>query len=674
MNNYYNGSGGGMPYGVPQPQYGYQQQQMTPFVQVPQNTVEQERPHIKKFMREFNENSREDFNEFWFHRDTDAIADGIEKVILSCQRDKYFTLRVLSFRLIKDYEEIHRLLRAKYAGRTKNGKKIENPYDFISLRDSDISLLVVRYYIRINRPKDQIRIDSKTKLPEKLEGEEEVLVAIPRYVNGYYFRLQGNYYAPMFQIVDGSTYNNSTSNSKAQIVILKSRFMPIKMYREYYDLIDITTEQPVRSCLYSTYIFSKKNDACKYILGRYGLYGAMELLELQQIYVSNSIMDNDDYYNFRCKDKCTVVSVPKMLMEDAVVQSFVVTLCKAICAKHYDNWTEIYDPRFWNKSLGGDFMSFTLDKGIPVLDSIESIYDLQSKKDIHLPDEEKCDVYHIIRWMMREFSALRLKDNLDISTKRAKMADQYLDCLYAMKLSRGIYRTSDKGKSVRYMDVKKAIDIDANYIISKINKTNLVNYVNAVNDNDAEIALEYTYKGITGLGDQGPRSAIPTIFRMVHPSHIGRVDLDSSSASDPGLSGTIVPTAVVTEDGSFQEYEESNTWKENFDQMVNEHNNLTGMIQLIELKKNLGLSYDYVKEDMVRETLTMYNKLICPIIDIDGKIDYSLNESINYSIKGNNPESDDGDIVFSTEKNIYGPVIHTIDDSDDDEDDIDEED
>lgn len=657
MNNPYYGGGSIPPqqyYAQPQIQY----QQMTPFVPVQKEDIEQNhhKPHIKEFLRDFNKETRQEFNKFWFNRSDDSIIEGIEKVILSCQRDKYFTLRVLSFRVVKDYEEIQRLLQAKYAGKTKNGKKLDNPYDYINLRDSDICLLIVRYYIKINRPADQIRIDPKTKQPEKLEGEEEVLIAIPRYVNKYYFKIQGNYYAPMFQIVDGSTYNNCTSNSKAQTVTLKTRFMPIKMYREYYELTDITTEQPVKCCLYTTYIFSKKTDCCKYLLGRYGFYGTVELLELENIFIGNEIIDNDNYYNFRCKDKYTVVSVPKMLFEDQVTQSLVFTLCKAI--NKYENWTDIYDPRFWNKSLGGDFMSATLDKGIPVLDSLESIYDIRTRESIRLPDEDKCDVYHILRWMMREFSQLRMKDNLDISTKRARMADQYIDCLYAMKLSRGIYRTSDKGKSVKYTDVKKAIDIDANYILSVINKSNLINYVNGVNDNDAEIALEYTYKGISGLGDQGSGSAVPIIYRTVHPSHLGRVDLDSSSASDPGLTGSICPMADVCEDGSFSDYQEPNFWKDNFTNMINEYNSLMGITQVIELRKNLGLTYDYVKDDMVRETLSTYQKLVPLLIDLDGKIDYTINESIEYSIKGNDPKSDIGEITFSEEP-IYGPIMNS---------------
>ena len=611
-----------------------------PFVQVPYSVVQSgqpyiqdmstnraDAPNIRKFMYEFNDKYRQKFNNFWFDRDDDAIINGIMKVILSCQRDKYFTLKVEKFEVIKNYEAIRTKLRERFAGRTKNGKKQDNLYDYINLRDSDIMLLVVTYYIKINRPEDQIRNDPKTKQPEKLEGHEEVLIALPRYVNKYYFRIQGNYYAPMFQIVDGSTYNNRTSNSKTQTVTLKTRFMPIKMYREFYKLIDITTGDEIKCCLFSSYIFAKKCDVCKYILGRYGLYGAMELLELSHIRLSTEVNNSENMYNFICRDKVTVISVPKMIFDnDAVTQSLIYTLTTSIYK--YDKWGDIFDPRYWNKVLGAVFLSASLDKGIPVLDSLESIYDIMTKECTKLPEEDKADVYRILRWMMREFSALREKNNLDISTKRIRNANEYLDCIYAMKLSKALYRISDKGKSVKYTDVIKAVvNIAPDYILTQINTSNLVSYVSEVNDNDAALALEYTYKGISGLGDQGG-SAVPLIYRSIHPSHLGRVDLDASSASDPGLSGSICPMAQVY-DGFFSEYEEPNSWREMYNEMLDEYHRLNGIKQAIEIKKAMGLEFDYVKDDMVRETLSTYEKLINPVIDENGKLNYGIEVVIN---------------------------------------------
>ena len=588
----------------------------------------EQKPDIDQFLYKFNDQHREKFNDFWFTRNDDDIIEGMKQVILSCERDKYFIIKVIGFEVIKDYEEIQKILYNYYSMKTKNGKKVSNEYDYITLRDSDIMLLKVRYYIKLNIPESKIRIDPKTGELEKSEGELEVLIILPIYVNKYYFRILGNYYNPIFQIVDGSTYNNSTSNSKVQSITLKTQFMPIKVYKESYDIMDIVDGTVHRCVLFTSYIFNKKTDSIKFILGRYGLYGAEEMLELNGIYTSKgdaSPMDPNTFYNFTDPHHKIIVSVIKRLFDkDNVTQSFVYTILKSV--KKLENFDDIYDPRYWNRILGADFQSATLDKGIPVLDSFESIYDIGTKQSIKLPPEDKEDSYCILRWMMREFSFLKTRDNMDISTKHPRQADEYLPAIYAMKISRGLYRISDKGKNVTFKDVVRVLDTPPNYILKNINAANLVDYVDLVNDNDAELAISYTYKGISGLGDQGSGTAVPIVYRFVHPSQLGRVDLDASSSSDPGLSGLICPMAKIN-NGSFTDYKEPNGWKQFYLEIMSELRSLYGMQQAIDLKKRCGLSYDYVKEDMVRETIESYRRLIPAIIDIDGKKDYTLSRS-----------------------------------------------
>lgn len=610
----------------------------------------EQKPDIDQFLYKFNDQHREKFNDFWFTRNDDDIIEGMKQVILSCERDKYFIIKVIGFEVIKDYEEIQKILYNYYSMKTKNGKKVSNEYDYITLRDSDIMLLKVRYYIKLNIPESKIRIDPKTGELEKSEGELEVLIILPIYVNKYYFRILGNYYNPIFQIVDGSTYNNSTSNSKVQSITLKTQFMPIKVYKESYDIMDIVDGTVHRCVLFTSYIFNKKTDSIKFILGRYGLYGAEEMLELNGIYISKgdaSPMDPNVFYNFTDPHHKIIVSVIKRLFDrDNVTQSFVYTILKSV--KKLENFDDIYDPRYWNRMLGADFQSATLDKGIPVLDSFESIYDIRTKQSIKLPPEDKEDSYCILRWMMREFSFLKARDNMDISTKHPRQADEYLPAIYAMKISRGLYRISDKGKNVTFKDVVRVLDTPPNYILKNINAANLVDYVDLVNDNDAELAISYTYKGISGLGDQGSGTAVPIVYRFVHPSQLGRVDLDASSSSDPGLSGLICPMAKIN-NGSFTDYKEPNGWKQFYLETMSELRSLYGMQQAIDLKKRCGLSYDYVKEDMVRETIESYHRLIPAIIDIDGKKDYTLGVKLSETTVSKGDDDGVGDVTTDVE-------------------------
>lgn len=629
------------------------------------------KPDVDKFMHDYNDKHRKKFNPYWFQRNDDDLIEGMKRVILSCQRDKYFLLKVLNFEVIKDYSEINRILYNYYDSKTKNGKKVDNPYDKIDLKDSDIMLLKVTYYIKLNIPEDKIRIDTKTGLPETTEGKVEVLIALPIYVDKYFFRISGNYYIPVFQIVDGSTYNNGTSNNvKYPTVTYKTKFMPIKVYKEYYVLNDPVTGEQHKAVIFTSYVFTKKTDAIKFILGRFGIAGALEFLELEGIYIQrykrdkdnkvildpNAYMDPNLYYNFESSNRSFVISVFKQLFDkDNVTQSFIATLIKADEKGEHLKDVDIFDPRYWNRQLGADFLSATLDKGIPVLDSFESIYDLETKAYTRLPLEDKDDSYCILRWILREFNYLNAKDNIDISTKHPRQADEYLPAIYAKKISTGIYRISDKGKNVTFKDVLRVINTAPNYILKNINASNLVDYVDLANDNDAELALSFTVKGISGLGDQGSEDSVPIIYRSVHPSYLGRIDLNTSSASDPGLSGLIAPMAKVY-DGSFTQYVEPNGWRDFYKSTLDELHQMTGYIQGVEFKKKLGLNtFDYIKEDMVKETISTYKALVPGVIDLEGKKDYSLGALIEMSdtaetiLVGSDREDGVGEVSFGYE-------------------------
>ena len=64
-----------------------------------------------QFMREFNEKHREEFNPELFKRDNEDMVRSLEQLIRSCEREKYFTLKLLSFNVIWDYEDIYNTLR-----------------------------------------------------------------------------------------------------------------------------------------------------------------------------------------------------------------------------------------------------------------------------------------------------------------------------------------------------------------------------------------------------------------------------------------------------------------------------------------------------------------------------------------------------------------------------------
>ena len=194
-----------------------------------------------EFIREFNDSHREKFNSAFFDRDNAEIMDCVKKVILSCEKDKYFTLKVIDMQEIYDYEQIYNILREYQESRRKKNSKDGNFYDYIDIKDSDIMLLVVKYFVRHNGTEKQEVDNPDPEVSGKITIDVKdpytvltVLIALPRFVNKYYFRLNGNYYTSTFQIVDGSTYNNTSTNNgpnkKADCITFKTLFMPLMFF------------------------------------------------------------------------------------------------------------------------------------------------------------------------------------------------------------------------------------------------------------------------------------------------------------------------------------------------------------------------------------------------------------------------------------------------------------
>lgn len=578
-----------------------------------------------ELLRKFNEDTRQEFNQDLFKRSDDDLIEAVEKVILSCQRDRYFTIRVDKFTVVKDKEEVEKILHDYEQKKidkliAKGAKAPDNPYDFIDINDSNVMLLIVDYYLAIN--------DGETNPSDTLQ----VLIILPKLIDGYYYKINGNECYSIIQIVDGSTYNNTSSKNKHPNVVYKTLFMPTRLYRNVVETIDYNGVQ-VKAIMYLSKLFSKFIPIMEYILARFGLNGAINFMGLNGFIFINDCLINYPFETYVFERFGVYIQVHKEIFDqDITTQSMVMTIYDRIvdiinperqeyfqiiankdnrkqssyerALNDLDNgvyasdiFRDICSDWYWLESLAVRFGSKpTVDKGLSVLDSLESIYDIDSHETLRLPEEEKLDIYYVLRWAIREFPQLRLKDNTDISTKKVRR-EPYQAAHYAIKLSRGIYRASDSKKKITLEDLKKYINIDPKYLLSRIVRDKLTTYRDDVNDNDAFNALKWSFKGLSGLGEQ-KNSTVPDSYKYVHPSQLGRLDVDTSSAGDPGMTGILCPMAQVN-NGSFADgdWQEPNGWQDTFDEMVNNIRNAKDAanraIQLVSLQKDLGVNVKY---------------------------------------------------------------------------------
>lgn len=600
----------------------------------------------------YNTESRPSFNQELFKRSSDEIIDAIKNVILSCERESFFTIKVLDFEVIEDYDEINHMLwtyedniinKKKNTETEDNGggtestppptkaktkkkssassKKKDNPYDYINLKDSDIKLIKVTYFIQITEKKDGLVNDTIT-----------VYIAVPRVVDKFYFRISGNMYSAMYQIVDASTYNNSNAlNSKKQTITFKTMFMPIRTYR-YYGLLKDVNNVSIKCAYFIGNMFKKSLLMMKYIFAKFGYYKTLEFFGMRDIRLSNQPpIDDENIYTFPIR-RDAFISIPKFIFDNTqVAQSLIYTMSAVITHMKDVPYEGLFSKETWVKSLGAEFTSKDIqmiyNKGKSMLTSLEFIYDIGTKQDIKLDESDKGDIYKILRWIMYEFNALRAKDNLDISTKKVRYAD-YIASLYATKLANGIYRISDEGDKANLSSIKSVLRIKPMSLLQEITKCTLVTYNNCVNDLDGISAIKCTYKGNSGIGEKS--NAIPGAYRYIHPSHITRLDLDSSSSSDPGISGTLCPLAELN-DMYFSKFKEQSTWEEDLYKLMDQYNSMNSKREMMRLISDSDIKQANDSTVLINNQCASLNK---SLIDICMKTNKDIEIINGYDIFG----------------------------------------
>ena len=550
----------------------------------------------RQFIHNYIEKTVPQYNQEVFTRSDDKIIESLENTILSCQRDGHAVIKVKKFTVIEDYFEVRKRLRehqdfllAKPSSRAKGPQ--DNRYQYIDLKESDVKLLIVTYFIAAKDGQETI----------------DVLIAVPRVVDKFYFRLNGSMYSAMYQIVDASTYNTSSANSNKHFITLKCQFQPIRIFRNFFNL-KTTAGEEVQCCTYDNNTFKKSIPVMLYMFAKFGYYNALKFMGCYgSVYISDTDPQNPNIYTFKAKKNNEVyINCPKMMFDrNQVVQHVVYTLLAV--SKTVPDYRVMFSNEFWLIALGLAFNNQTDPalKGTNILSSLEFVYDIQTKNEIHLPEEYKHDSYCILRWMLWEYNNLRIKNNLNILTKKLNCSE-YIASIYAAKLSRSIYRLSDNGKDADLSKIKKAIITNPMYLITEMGRDSLINFRGMVTDMDSLLAMKFTYKGESGI------KTISNKYKLIHPSNLGILDPDASSPSDPGTSGSIVPMVKLYNGNYFSEFQEPITWEKEYANMVNRYNESRGLIEVIDSQAKVAAdkaTYDQYMIQQAQATQKAYDTL-----------------------------------------------------------------
>lgn len=495
-----------------------------------------------------------DYNSALYERSDMQTVIYLMHILRSFERDTYFKIKIKSFRIIEDEKDINAILHAQEK-EYGNRRLKYNQYDYINLKETNMFILEVIYYL------------------ETIGGSEEVIVYIdiPRIVDKYFFYVDGVCYLATHQVVDASTYIKNSN--KASIVVFKTSFRAFNNYRYKVKLKTIKREE-VACFSYenATIVPQTRTQIPKYFLAKFGFYGAMQYLYLRFLSISQFPDVSENVYCFEKRGVFFTID-KRIFEENPVMQSMIYCIIDTLESDPDMTIRDIFNQNFWLAKLGEDYGCETPEKGWAILDSFEHLYDSITYTKIHLPHRDKADVYALLRWISYQFKELRAKSNTNISTKRVRF-EEYIAVIYASQLSKRIIQRTNNINNVTLSQLKKTIMIKHDWLLKNIKSAEgLIAYNDTVNDNTGLVATEFTYKGIQGIGSK-KTSAVPVSYRMVYPNQLGNVDIDTSSNSDPGMSGTICPYAQLY-NGSFSEFEEPNNWRESLNELygIYEQNN-----------------------------------------------------------------------------------------------------
>lgn len=384
---------------------------------------------------------------------------------------------------------------------------------------------------------------------------------LPLEHDGFYYN-NGKKMKAIWQIVDEATYSQRGRNT------LKSR-MPIIIYQNKNRLItDVEgTMWHVTSYSYALNGRSRRNPMSKAVKkpkakfinpvmiysAKMGLTNTIEFFGMQDIVeVVPSIngLNLDTHLAFELDD--VFVTVPTHLFEKYdLVKSFVAMLVACQERRDFRVTMDLLDDQtYWTCRIGmigsvrnKNLMSF-YEKGLTNLYMIERLLDAITQEPLRLPAYYKHNIYFLMYWMITNFDEIRRFTNTDMRSKRIRKNECIVQASLGRKVGENINKFIEKkGRSkLNTMDtLLELFNFSSDIIVAGMRNLNdLLKTDDIVNDMDFLEDIAWTQKGPNSLGESNSKQ-IPQKYRYLDTSMIGVVDLNVSSNTDVGMSGSFVP-------------------------------------------------------------------------------------------------------------------------------------
>jgi hypothetical protein len=163
----------------------------------------------------------------------------------------------------------------------------------------------------------------------------------------------------------------------------------------------------------------------------------------------------------------------------------------------------------------------------------QRLLDVTTQSELHIDENNKASIYHLIRWVMQNFNDLIAKDNLSLQNKRLRRNEMVASTL-TEALSSKLTKVTVKDGGATLDEFIKMMQFSRTILIGNINSKGILRYDESFNDMSFAARMKYTKKGPNSLGNKNSRN-VGTKQRDLHPSMLGYVDVSACGSSDPGL-------------------------------------------------------------------------------------------------------------------------------------------
>lgn len=425
-------------------------------------------------------------------------------------------IEMVDYKFIIDVDKVNQ---SDYE-RTRSNRIKDQNKRYAYIKDSRLGELIMKF-----------RVDMEFQGKHKeLFYNVKMLVPVPD-ADGYYL-LKGVRYILQYQLTESDTYTTSSELVMASI-------MPIKIKKLKLCATDTSGNEHLLK-YFQIDIFNKYENFIYFYFATMGFKNTLVYFSVDGYISAVDVEGDDPNYAYFKISNTLVIKVKRTALQSDYVQSILGSIL--IVLTNRMGIDDIVDRSVWVRKIGAFKLNvkkeFYYELGCRYIILFNRMLDEATKYSLKLTDHNKRDIYAIVRWLLQNYNELWQKNNLDLLTKRLR-CNEHVASLISGTISDRIKRfvnniaNTEEKMETKY---KNFFSYRGNEIISQLHKSGLLNNDDIVNDMDFFQKLKVRQGGNNKSG-----RTVTTARRSLHPSQLGRLDINVCSSNDPGLTNYITP-------------------------------------------------------------------------------------------------------------------------------------